>query len=140
MTWQENLYNAHQAKRDAKAAPAKKRAGSTGKINQPDREANETERLFEDHYLKPMLIAGEISKYRFESIRLRLANGHSYRPEWSAVNASGRLVFWEVKAGLRRQREAGISQIKVAADKYPEFEFYYCLWTGADWKITKVMP
>lgn len=111
-----------------------------GIIRQSKRGPNSTEKRFELEYLIPMLASGEINQYRFEAIRLKLANGHTYRCEWTAVNAAGKLVFWEVKGGRERQREAGIIQIKVAATSYPEFEFWLCRWKAGNWTIQKVLP
>ena len=139
MTWQDDLYTAHTkppkpAKKKAKAAKPK------GSIQQNTRQPNSVERRFEADYLLPMELAGEIGQWRFESRRLKLGNGAWYKCEWSAVNAAGTLVFWEVKAGSRRQKEAGILSLKVAASLYPEHEFYYCHWADDQWHITRVLP
>jgi hypothetical protein len=109
-------------------------------IRQSRRAPNSTERRFELEYLIPMRATGEINQYRFEAIRLKLANGHTYCCEWSAVNTAGKLVFWEIKGGRERQREAGIAQIKVAATSYPEFEFWLCRYKAGTWTIQKVLP
>jgi hypothetical protein len=115
------------------------RIGVKGIIRQSKRVPNKTELRFEADYLKPMLAAGEICRSRFESIRLKLANGHWYKCEWSAVNAAGHLCFFEVKGGRPRQFEAGIAQVKVAAAAYPEFQFWLCHWAGT-WSIQRVLP
>lgn len=109
-------------------------------IRQSGRTPNETELRFESDYLKPMLAAGEINRYRFESIRLKLANGGWYKCEWTAVNAAGVLVFFEVKGGRPRQREAGILTIKVAAAAYPEFQFFLAQWKDGEWTIQRILP
>ena len=139
MTWQDDLYTAHAkppkpAKKKAKAAKPK------GSIRQSTRQPNSVELRFEADYLLAMRLAGEIGKYRYESYSVKLGNGCSYTPDWSAINAAGTLVFWEVKAGSRRQKEAGILSLKVAASLYPEHEFYYCHWADDQWHITRVLP
>jgi hypothetical protein len=109
-------------------------------IRQSKRVPNSTERRFELEYLIPMRASGEICQYRFESIRLKLANGHWYKCEWTALNAAGKLVWFEVKGGRPRQYEAGIAQIKVAATSYPEFEFWLCRYKASTWTVQKVLP
>jgi len=122
-----------------KAAPAKS-PGIKGIIRQSNTPPNKTEIRFENDYLRPMLHSGEIQQYRHNSIRLKLGNGAWYKCDWTALNAAGKLVLWEIKGGRPRQREAGIMAIKVAASAYPEFEFWLCRWKGGEWNIQRVLP
>lgn len=114
--------------------------GVKGIIRQSKRQMNATEIRFETDYLKPMKFTGEIQKYRFESIRVKLGNGHWYKADFQAMNAAGRLCFFEVKGGRPKQREAGIGNIKTAANQYPEFEFWLCVWKESEWLNQQVLP
>ena len=140
--WADKLYNAQKAKQAGDSKPARKGRGRKDRdiIRQPEREPNSTERAFESAYLRPWLLIGEITNYRFEKLRLYLANGHSYRPEWCATRPDGTLAFFEIKGARPRQREAGISQVKVAATLFPEFEFWICKLDHGAWTIQQVKP
>lgn len=126
---------------DLKIAPtATKTLSVKGIIRQDKAPGRKTEIRFENDYLRGMLAAGEIQQYRHNSIRLKLGNGTWYKCDWTALNAAGKLILWEIKGGRPRQREAGIMAIKVAASTYPEFEFWLCQWKGGEWLIQRVLP
>lgn len=109
-------------------------------INQACKQPNATERRFEIEHLKPMLFTREIASYRFEDIRLRLAKGTHYTPDWVTVDAAGRTAIYEIKGGRPRQREAGIMAVKVAANKYPEYVFWLAVYKAGEWIIQRVLP
>lgn len=111
------------------------RIGVKGIIRQSSQGMNKTETRFETDYMKPMRHAGEIGEYRFEAITLKLGNGLRYTPDFSATNAAGKLVFWEIK-GARIEEDA-IVKFKMAPTIFPEYEFYLCQWKGGEWVIQK---
>lgn len=115
-----------------------KRVGVKGIIRQSKRQMNSTETRFEMEKLKPMQFSGEIVSYRYESIRLKLANGKWYKADFQAMK-DGRLCFMEVKGGRPRQREAGIGDVKVAAFQYPEFEFWIYRYKEGQWDDQRVL-
>lgn len=61
-----------------------------------------------------------VALFRFESIKLRLADNTFYTPDFMVVNAGGLVAFYEVKGFWRDDARV---KIKVAAELYPEFKF-----------------
>lgn len=60
--------------------------------------------------------AGDVVWWAFEGIRLRLAEGAYYTPDFPLLRASGALELHEVKGHWRKEARV---RIKVAADRYP---------------------
>jgi len=107
-------------------------------IRQSKKELNKTERRFELAYLMSWKATGEIDRYGgHESIRLELANGARFSPDFPTWR-DGRLTFFEVK-GAKIWDDAK-DRIKIAAREYPEFTFYLCQWKAGEWIIQKVLP
>lgn len=63
---------------------------------------------------------GEIHSWQFEAIRLRMADGAFYKPDFLVQDVNGYLELHEVKG---HWREAAKVRIKVAAALYPMFRF-----------------
>lgn len=80
---------------------------------------NQTELRYELQVLAPMKRAFEIQDYRFEGIKLRLANKTFYTPDY-AVFTHEHVELHEVKGFW--QDDARV-KIKVAAAQYPWFRF-----------------
>ena len=80
---------------------------------------NKTEAAYEASVLEPGMIAGEIAWYRFEGVKLRLADNTFYTPDFAVMLASGLLQMHEVKGFWTDDARV---KIKVAATQYP-FEF-----------------
>lgn len=79
---------------------------------------NKTERAYADQ-LYSLQLAGEILQYEFEGVKLRLAPGAFYTPDFLVVTPE-RIELHEVKGFWR---EAAKVRIKTAAAKYPYFKF-----------------
>lgn len=62
---------------------------------------------------------GEVAWYKFEGVKLRLANNTTYTPDFVVMLADGQIQCHEVKGFWRDDAKA---KIKVAADIYP-FDF-----------------
>lgn len=62
---------------------------------------------------------GEIAWYKFEGIKLRLADNTFYTPDFAVMLISGQMQLHEVKGFWHDDAKA---KIKIAADLYP-FEF-----------------
>jgi hypothetical protein len=92
-------------KRRAKGAEGGKRRG----------EMNQLETRFLCEVLSPLEMAGDIAEYRFEGVKLRLAEGAWYTPDFVVKHHDGHLEFVEVKGFWR---EAARVRIKVAAEQY----------------------
>lgn len=60
--------------------------------------------------------AGEIDWYRFEGIKLRLADNTFYTPDFSVMLANGEMEMHEVKGFWADDARV---KIKVAAEQYP---------------------
>lgn len=76
---------------------------------------NKTEASYES-LLKQRLMAGEIQWYRFEGVKLRLANNTFYTADFFVMNAEGLLEVHEVKGFWTDDARV---KTKVAADQYP---------------------
>ena len=66
--------------------------------------------------LKMRMMAGEVAWYRFEGIKLRLADATFYTPDFAVMLADGTMELHEVKGFW--QDDARV-KIKVAAEMYP---------------------
>lgn len=102
---------------------AEYRALQTKKQGKRRGEMNPTEAAYAREVLDVRKAAGEVYGYWYESIKLRLANGAWYTPDFAVhVVTRGphginrRWEFHEVKG---HWREAARVRIKVASDRYP---------------------
>ncbi|TDN81758.1 hypothetical protein EV664_107160 [Stakelama pacifica] len=77
---------------------------------------NKTEAAYEDSVLKPAMQAGEILWYRFEGVKLRLADNTFYTPDYAVMRADGAIEVHEVKGHWMDDARV---KIKVAAEQYP---------------------
>ena len=84
-----------------------------GKLN--DLGQNRTEAAY-DAVLAGLLQAGQILWYKFEALKLRLADGAYYTPDFAVMTADGYIECHETKGFWR---EAGRVRIKVAAEHFP---------------------
>lgn len=66
-------------------------------------------------------LAGEIKKWAFEPVRLRLADGAWYCPDFMVEMPDGRLELHETKGFMR---EAANVRLKVAAELHTWATFY----------------
>ena len=65
-------------------------------------------------------VAGVWQWWAFNSIKLRLATGAYYTPDFALIDPGGHLIIHETKG---HWREAARVRIKVAAELYPFFRF-----------------
>jgi hypothetical protein len=89
-------------------------------------------------YLKA---SGDILDWQYEAIRLklteaRIVNGKArpgiwYTPDFAVWLPDGKLRFIEVKG---YQRNASINRYKMAADKFPHFDWQMVTREGRHWK------
>lgn len=79
---------------------------------------NKTEAAYAD-YLEKQRHSGVVLWYKFEGVKLRLADNTFYTPDFFVMLANGQLQAHEVKGFW--QDDARV-KIKVAADMYP-FQF-----------------
>jgi hypothetical protein len=76
-------------------------------------------------------VAGEIADWRYEGLKLRLADGAWYKPDFVVRHNDGGIELEEVKGYWR---EAAKVRWKVAVEQYSAF-FDFSLWTkqGGKW-------
>lgn len=73
-----------------------------------------------------------VASYKFESVKLRLADNTYYTPDFMAIGEDGYITFYEVKGFWRDDARV---KIKVASELYPEFAFVAVQWKGGEWKF-----
>ena len=76
---------------------------------------NKTENAYSER-LKLLQHAGEVVWFKFEGVKLRLADNTFYSPDFAVMLASGELEMHEVKGFWQDDARA---KIKIAADLYP---------------------
>lgn len=76
---------------------------------------NKTEQAYEET-LKRGMQAGVIAWYKFEGLKLRLADNTFYTPDFAVMSADGVMQMHEVKGFWTDDARV---KIKVAADMYP---------------------
>jgi hypothetical protein len=79
---------------------------------------NQTEKAYAA-LLDARRYAGEVAWFKFEGIKLRLADNTFYTPDFAVMLADGSMQLHEVKGHWQDDARA---KIKIAADLYP-FEF-----------------
>ena len=93
-------------------------------------EMNKLESAYALEVLEARRLAGEIIGYKYEAMKLRLAKGAWWTPDFVIFNLDGTIEFAEIK-GFWRQ--AGRQAIKVAAELHP-FKFVAVQKKGGVWK------
>lgn len=100
-------------------------------------ERNKTEQAYEN-FLTALQHAGSILWFKFEGIKLRLADNTFYTPDFAVMLASGQMELHEVKGFM--QEDANV-KVKVAAEMYP-FRFVIVRTKpkkeGGGWKFQEV--
>lgn len=76
---------------------------------------NKTEEAYAKH-LKEQHFFGAVAWWRFEGIKLRLADNTFYTPDFAVMASDGVLEMHEVKGHWMDDARA---KIKIAADQYP---------------------
>ncbi|ATS39267.1 MULTISPECIES: DUF1064 domain-containing protein [Xanthomonas] len=76
---------------------------------------NKTEQIYAAH-LELLRAAGQVVWYRFEGVKLRLADNTFYTPDFAVMAADGVMEMHEVKGFWTDDARV---KIKVAADQYP---------------------
>lgn len=76
---------------------------------------NKTEEAYAKH-LQNLQHVGQVAWYKFEGVKLRLADNTFYSPDFAVMLASGEMEMHEVKGFWQDDARA---KIKIAADLYP---------------------
>lgn len=78
-------------------------------------EMNKTEAAYKER-LELLRQAGEVAWFKFEGLKLRLADNTFYSPDFAVMLANGQMECHEVKGFWQDDARA---KIKIAADLYP---------------------
>jgi hypothetical protein len=81
---------------------------------------NKTEAAYDEH-LANLQMTGQILWYKFEGIKLRLADNTFYTADFFVMDADRGLVVHEAKGFMT---DDAAVKIKVAAELYPIFRFF----------------
>lgn len=132
MNWTEEQVQDYYAARGRKTLPT----GSVPKERKP--RLNKLESAWAE-VLELRRAAGEFLTWEFEGIRLQLAPGCWYTPDFF-VQCAGKLpVCYETKGFMR---EAARVRLHVAAAKYPCFDFYLVrrrrVRDGGGWSVERI--
>jgi len=100
-----------------------------------DRYKNNTERLYAQQ-LEMRKKAGEILDYRYEELRLVMANNTSYTPDFLVV-FEDHFEIHEVKGFWRPQARV---KIKACARQFPWFRFIAIQYKKKQWRIEEFSP
>ena len=92
---------------------------------------NRTEAAYAEQ-LEADRLAGIVASWRYEAIKLRLADKTWYTPDFFVITTAGGIDMVEVKGWWRDDARV---KIKVAAEMYPEFRFRAVSRTGGGWKM-----
>jgi len=96
---------------------------------------NKTEARFAD-ILAMRKRQGEIKDFGFELYTLKLAYRMTFNPDFFVVTLEGAVEFHEVKGGFIR--EDSWLKLKMAAEKFPQHDFYLDQWKDGKWTSKKV--
>lgn len=84
---------------------------------------NKTEEWYAYQVLQPKLQSGEILKWMYEAITLRLAKSLTYTPDFYVVTKDGTVELHETKGSwTARGQQTSRAKIKMASELYPEFD------------------
>jgi len=101
---------------------------------------NRTEEAYAQR-LELLRRAGEIEWYRFEGIKLRLADNTFFTPDFFVMLPNGELEVHEVKGSLTYIQDDAMVKIKVSAELFP-LRFFLIAPAlkrdGGGWKIKEV--
>lgn len=90
-----------------------RRAWAQGRLKTGERNRSEADY---EAYLRQRARAGEVLWYRFEGLKLRLADSTFYTPDFALMLADGSLEVHEVKGFWEDDARV---KVKVAAEMYP---------------------
>lgn len=94
---------------------------------------NKTEQSYANH-LELRKRDGDILWYRFEGVKLRLADKTFLTPDFALMLKSGLIQLHDVKGFM--MEDANV-KLKVAADQYP-FQFFIVRKSKVGWSVTQV--
>lgn len=112
--------------RDAAPAPikGKDRLFALGRLKTGEK--NKTEQRYEDEVLRVGIMTGGVLWYRFEGVKLRIADSTFLTVDYAVLPTDGILTMVDVKGGHAVIQDDARVKMKVAAEAYPfRFQFAY---------------
>lgn len=79
---------------------------------------NKTELAYEE-FLKRLVQAGQVAWFKFEGVKLRLADNTFYTPDYAVMLTNGQMEMHEVKGARAIFQDDAKVKVKVAAEIYP---------------------
>lgn len=104
-------------------------------MQQRGRRMNKTETRYAN-ILEARRLVGEIQRFEYEAIKLRLAAKCFLTPDFFVLNAAGAVEIHEVK-GAHIWEDARV-KIKVAAAKFTCWKFYLAQYKAGTWTVDEV--
>jgi hypothetical protein len=101
-----------------------------------EKKMNKTELAF-SKILEKAKFEGEILRWNFEEISLKIGPNTRYIPDFIAVLPNGRWQVFEIKGHL--EDDAAV-KFKTAAEKYPEISFHMLRRTKGRWVTVYNLP
>jgi len=101
---------------------------------------NGTETAF-SHLLELERISGLIVRWRFEALKLRLADMTSYSPDFMTLRGDGSIHLYEIKPGNRAGpvwTPDSHVKAKLAAEAFGEFFFHVAWHYGKVWHVESI--
>lgn len=89
-------------------------------------------------YLERQKQIGEIAWYRFESIKLKVADNRCwYAPDFVVMKSTGEIQLHEVKGSKAIFQDDARVKCKVVSDEYP-FRLFICYPKKGDWLLEEL--
>lgn len=99
---------------------------------------NKLESRYAAEYLEPQRLVDAIIEFRFEPIKIRLADRTWYSPDFLIVTSAGIMEFHEVKGHWEDDARV---KFKVAAESHPWFQFVAVQHKAATgWTFERLKP
>jgi hypothetical protein len=114
------------------------RAGIGGKKKAPAHrpgEMNKTEAEYAQK-LENRKLAGEIVRWEFEKITLKIGKDCRYTPDFFAVTIAGLIELHEVKGGY--MRDDSVVKLVCAAEQFKCFKFYLAQKKKGTWTVKEI--
>jgi hypothetical protein len=103
-------------KKPTKAEAAQQQLRAKGRLKTGER--NKTEAAYERH-LEVLKHIGKVLWFKFEGIKLRLADNTFLTVDFAVMNADGLMEMHDVKGGRAVFQDDAKAKMKIAADLYP---------------------
>lgn len=99
---------------------------------------NKTEAAY-DGFLRTLAACGDVAWWKFEGVKLRLADSTFYSPDFVVMRSTGQIECHEVKGARAIFQDDSRVKVKVAASLYPfRFIVAYPIPKTGGWRVEEV--